>query len=195
MIVLDVDGETTIEAAQLLLKDFEFTMYTTKRHTAQENRFRIVFPLSHVVKLNVEDFKAFMNNVYDWMPIKSDCTTSQRSRKWLTNKGHLIRNEGALLDATLFIPKTRKSDEMLLGISSNSNLSNLERWFFKEAQNGNRNNTLARYAFALVDAGYQEGDIVKRVEEFNKQLKAPLPKEELHATVLKSVGKRIGEKA
>lgn len=195
MIVLDVDTETSIESAMMLLKEYEFMLYTTKRHTEEENRFRIVFPLSHVVKLTTEDFKVFMSNIYDWLPIKVDTQTSQRSKKWLTNDGQILRNEGSLLDATLFIPKTRKSDEMLLGISTNSNLSSLERWFWKEAQDGNRNNTIARYAFALMDAGHDEAAITKAVTEFNKKLKAPLPKDEIQATVLKTIGRRIGEKA
>lgn len=191
MVVIDVDGGCSVDTFMLLMRDYEFTVYTTKRHTTEENRFRAVFPMSHNVKLSSDDFKLFMSNVFDWLPITVDSQVGQRSRKWLCHNGQLLRNEGKLLEATLFIPKTKKSDELLTSITTNSNLTNLERWFFKEASEGNRNNSIARYAFALIDAGHQEEDIIKMVAEFNKRLKKPLAKDELHSTVLKSVGQRI----
>lgn len=194
MAVIDVDGTCSIDTFRLLMRDYEYTLYTTKRHTAEENRFRVVFPLSHTVKLDAEDFKQFMDNLGDWLPLSSDNQVGQRSRKWLCNSGELVRNEGKLLEATLFIPKTKKSDELTSSITSNSNLTNLERWFFTEAGEGNRNNTIARYAFALLDAGHSEKDIIKTVEAFNKRLKKPLAKDELQNTVLKSVGQRINQR-
>ena len=194
MAVVDVDGTCSVETFKLLMRDYEYTLYTTKRHTNEENRFRVVFPLSHVVKLTADDFKQFMDNISDWLPLAVDSQVGQRSRKWLCNEGLLFRNEGKLLEATLFIPKTKKSDELTTSITSNSNLTNLERWFFKEASEGNRNNSIARYAFALVDANYAEEDIIKMVTEFNKRLKKPLPKDELHDTVLKSAGQRINQR-
>lgn len=194
MAVIDVDGGCSVETFQLLMRDYEYTLYTTKRSTSEEPRFRVIFPLSHVVKLSADDFKQFMGNITDWLPLAVDTQVGQRSRKWLCNDGLLLRNEGKLLEATLFIPKTKKSDELLTSITTNSNLTNLERWFFKEASEGNRNNSIARYAFALVDAGHDEKGVIKMVEEFNKRLKKPIAKDELHSTVLKSVGQRINKR-
>lgn len=194
MAVVDIDGGCSIETFKLLMKDYEFTLYTTKRHTSEENRFRVIFPMSHIVKLSSDDFKLFMGNITDWLPVPVDESVGQRSRKWLCHNGEFFRNEGKLLEATLFIPKTKKSDELATSISANSNLTNLERWFFKEASEGNRNNSIARYAFALLDSGHQEVDIIKLVSEFNKRLKKPLAKDELQNTVLKSVGQRIAQR-
>ena len=46
LLVLDVDGSCSLSTAKLLLKKYKAIYYTTKRHTEEENRFRIVLPLS-----------------------------------------------------------------------------------------------------------------------------------------------------
>ena len=40
MVVLDIDGGTPLRTAQVLLKDYKYLMYPTKRHTADKNRYR-----------------------------------------------------------------------------------------------------------------------------------------------------------
>ena len=111
LVVIDVDHGISLTAAQLLLKDYKALFYTTKRHTEESNRFRIVFPTSHVVKLDADDYKKFMNNIYDWLPFEVDRQTNQRSRKWLTHDGDYFYQDGQLLDVMLFIPETKKQEE------------------------------------------------------------------------------------
>jgi len=55
LVILDVDGGINIKTAQLLLQEYKTLFATTKRHTADKNRFRIIIPLSHTVKLNPEN--------------------------------------------------------------------------------------------------------------------------------------------
>ena len=50
--VIDVDEGISIDTAKLLLKDYKYLIHTTKRHTNENHRFRVIFPLSHVLKLN-----------------------------------------------------------------------------------------------------------------------------------------------
>lgn len=204
MVAIDVDSGVTVQTAKKMLEGYKYILYTTKRHLVEDEgicveRFRILFPLSHVIKLSSSDFKEFMDNLFDWLPFESDYQTSQRSRKWLTHNsvesgGEYFENDGELLDSTLFIPMTRKSEELRAEISGNSNITNLERWFFSQAVKGNRNNTLARYAFVLLDKGHSESDIVKHVKEFNKRLPNPLAVDELDNTILKSIGKKVTER-
>ena len=43
MVVIDVDGDISLDAAHELMK-YKFMTYTTKRHTEEENRFRLILP-------------------------------------------------------------------------------------------------------------------------------------------------------
>ena len=194
LLVLDVDEGVSIDTAKLLLQDYTYLIATTKRHTDKENRFRIILPLSHTLKLSIEDYKAFMNNVFDWLPFKVDEATSDTARKWATHNGEHHYNEGVVLDATLFIPKTKKAEEQANFINEHSNLNNLERWFANKAEEGSRNNTVIKYAYALVDKGYDLDVIKAAIKEFNSKLAKPLPQSELDATVMVSVNKKYLEK-
>jgi len=110
--VLDVDGGTSIKAAQALLEEYEYIIYETKRSTPALNRFRILIPLSHTLKLNRDDFKEFMLNVFEYMPFNVDDQTGDCARKWLSNKSTPILNKGKLLDVYDFLPNTKKQEEM-----------------------------------------------------------------------------------
>lgn len=194
LVVVDIDHDVSMKLAMTLLEDYKFHIYTTKRHTKEENRFRIIFPLSHKVKLDADNFKQFMENIYAWLPFPVDTQTNQRSRKWLTNDGEYYYNEGRLLDATQFIPKTRKSDINQTFINEHSDLTALERWFRVNAEEGSRNNILLKYGYALVDKGYPLEHINTAIHEFNRKLPKPIPEEELNNTVLVSVSRKISEK-
>lgn len=194
IVVIDVDGEISLPLARMLLEKYKYHLYTTKRHSEAENRFRIIFPLSHVVKLDADSYKQFMENIFSWLPFEVDTSTGQRSRKWLTNPSHYEYNEGQLLDATLFIPKTKKAEERNSYINENSDLSSLERWFTAQAGEGSRNNMLLRYGYALVDKGYVSEHIRTAILEFNHKLPKPLPIDEIEHTIMLSVAKKIGNK-
>lgn len=191
LVILDVDEGISLSTAQMLLKDYKALFYTTKRSTPTHNRFRIIMPLSHVVKLDRDSYKKFMNNVYEWLPFEVDTATNQRSRKWEAFNGEYYYQDGALLDAVLFIPETKKQEEQQKKIVDLSNLGNLERWFLLNIGEGNRSNTLIRYTYVLVDSGYTIEAIRNSIYAFNQKMKNPLPDDELQNTILVSAIKAV----
>ena len=189
--VIDVDEGVNIATARLLLKDYSYLLYTTKRHTTKANRFRIVFPLNYTLKMSKEDYKDFMSNVYSWLPFDVDKQTNQRSRKWLSNDGNYYYNDGEMLDALLFIPKTKKADVRKQIINDQQSLSNIERWVMNNTDTGNRSNMLIRYAYLLVDTGMDLDNIRYNVLALNDKLPDKLPEGEILSTVIISAGKKI----
>jgi len=198
MLVLDVDGKgVTLDMARELLQDYTYALYTTKRHqlNGEGDRFRIVIPTNYVIKLSGPEYKEFMDNVFSWLPFPVDDSTGQRSRKWLTNaNGHYESHEGQLLDVLPFIPRTSKNEEFRQNVMRMDSLDNLERWFAQRMVTGSRNNLMHRFARILVDAGLSFNDIQEKVISFNKKLSNKLPDDELHATVLVTVGKEMASR-
>ena len=192
--IIDVDGQISLDSANWLLKGIKYLTYTTKRHSNKQNRFRIIFPLSHKLYLNKNDYKEFMENFYDWLPFEVDKQTSDYARKWMTHAGMNTYHDGELIDATLFIPKTKKSEERRAITISQSKLSNVERWFFQRAEPGNRNNHLIRYGLMLVDSGLSAEDVHNRVMSFNSRLPNKLEDLEIHSTISKTLDKKIHER-
>lgn len=186
MVVLDVDGDISLNTAERLLKDYIYILYTTKRHTEEINRFRVVLPIKYTLSFDLEDYKAFMNNILSWMPFKSDEAANQPSKKWLTNPNAEIRinSTGSLLDPTKFIPNTFRNDSFLKDQKKINSFDNLERWFAKQIEVGNRNNLLLKYALCLVDNGLDLETVESKVLGFNKKLKDKLPEEEIQSTIL-----------
>lgn len=186
MVVLDVDGDISLNTAERLLKDYIYILYTTKRHTEEINRFRVVLPIKYTLSFDLDDYKAFMNNILSWMPFKSDDAANQPSKKWLTNSNAEIRinSTGSLLDPTKFIPNTFRNDSFLKDQKKINSFDNLERWFAKQIETGNRNNLLLKYALCLVDNGLDLETVESKVLGFNKKLKDKLPEEEIQNTIL-----------
>lgn len=196
MIVVDCDGEVSLDTVHELLKEYTYFTYTTKRHTDKENRFRLVLPMNYRLELDKEEYKEFMNSVLAWLPFKTDPAANQRSKKWLTNpdtKYHY--NHGELLDVLPFIPKTKRNEAFQEKFKSLENLDNLERWFAQSIAQGNRNNQMIKYALALVDGGMDFIQVQKQVHAFNKKLNDPLADEELDQTILVTVAKRLERSA
>lgn len=195
LVVLDVDHDCDIELARSLLRDYKYILYTTKRHTDKEHRFRIIMPLKYNIKLNQEDYKRFMQNVMDWLPFETDRQTGQYGRKWLTNAGKLYKNEGNLLDPSAFIPDTQKANETKKKIDDLSNLDGIEKFFMLQLNDGaTRNNTMIKFALMLVDAGADYETVEDKVIVFNDKTEHPLPVKEIMETVMKTVRKRISER-
>ena len=189
--VLDVDGGVTIDTVKLLLKDYKHLIYTTKSHTEQSHRFRVILPLSHTLKLSADDYKEFCNNVYEWLPFEVDNGTNQRSRKWRTYDSDHWYNDGKPLDALLFIPKTSKSEERKKIIVDQQSLSNLERWFVANTGSGNRNNQYLKYALVLVDSGMDIDSIQNNVLALNDKLPNKIDEAEILSTIMRSTAKAI----
>ena len=191
LVVIDVDNGIKIDTARDLLKDYTYFMYTTKRHTSEENRFRIILPIAYTLKLDSQDYKEFMNNIMKWLPFKSDEAANQRSKKWETNKGTCYSNDtGTLVDPLKFIPRTSRNEQYKKSYSKVENLDNLERWFVDKIEEGNRNNTMIKYALALVDSGLSYQNVESKVKSFNSQLPNPLSEQELNGSIFVTVAKR-----
>ena len=193
LIVLDVDDGVTLDTAKFLLKNYTYKMYTTKSHNDIHNRFRIVFPISHTIKLAAKEYSAYMENVFNWLPFEVDTSTKDIARKWATNEKAIIHNnEGEVLDATLFIPQTKKADQIRTEINEHSNLDALENWFVRETEEGNRNHMLLRYGLSLKDAKYPIDVIRTKIMEFNNKLDQPLPEKEINESIMITIARRIG---
>lgn len=194
LVVIDVDGEVTLKEAQTLLAGYKYHIYTTKRHTADENRFRIIFPTNYVLKLDAKEYKEFMTNVYDWLPFNVDKATNQRARKWMSHsdeEGVSFFNDGELLDVLPFIPKTAKNEERKARLNEQGSMDNLERWVLNNSGDGNRNNMLLRYAMLLVDAGATIDQLRTRVLELNEKMPDKLDANEIQGTILVSATKAL----
>lgn len=191
LVVLDADGTIDLDTAKMLLDDYKWLMYTTKRHTDKQHRFRIVMPLSHELELDTQDYKEFMSNIYDWLPFEVDRATNDRPRKWLTCKGNQWYNDGLLLDALQFVPKTKAAEELKQVIATQGSLSALERWFLNNTKEGDRNNQLISYAGYLVKAGHDITSIQNNIMSLNNRFDEPLPEAEVLNTVILSANKYV----
>lgn len=193
MVVVDVDGGVSIESAKELLEDYTYHIYTTKRHTEEENRFRVVLPIKYVLTMDSVEYKQFINNVLEWLPFESDQSSNQRSKKWLSHDGTWFSNEGELLDPVQFIPRTSKNEAYQKTNSGIADINNFDRWFARIISTGNRNNTLIRYALALMDSGLSLIEIGNRVHGLNKRIAHPLTPDEIDSTIMKTVAKHMSQ--
>jgi hypothetical protein len=192
VVVIDVDEGVSLETCHELMKDYKFLTYTTKRHTDECNRFRLILPINYVLELDSEDYKEFMNNIMEWLPFKTDESANQRAKKWETYPGgkYHYNLEGEILDALRFIPKTTKNEQYLSEMKQIGSMDNLERWFAGRIASGNRNNQMIKYALALVDSGMDLMAVNSQVHAFNSKLNNPLTADEINSTIMVTVSKR-----
>jgi hypothetical protein len=198
MIVIDIDGTTTVESAVALMSGYKFLLYTTKSHDHdKEHRFRMIFPINYHLELDQEDYKKFMNAFMDWLPFETDRGANQRARKWEAfSKGNYHYNmEGEIMDALDFIPQTSRNEDHKRMRQKLTSMDKLEGWFAAKISDGNRNNMMLRFAMALVDGGVGFDEVSARTIDFNKKLPEPLDEDELHRTVLVSAAKKYDEQA
>ncbi len=191
LVVLDVDGGTNLNTVKALLAGFKYLIYTTKRHTPDEHRFRVILPTNYTLQLDAKDYKEFMKNLFEWLPFPQDTATGQRARKWLSHDGHYEYNDGELLDVLPFIPKTSKNEERRLQLSTQQAMDNLERWVINNTGDGNRNNMLLRYAMLLLDAGHDFESIRSHVMQLNNKIADKLEEAEIMGTIMVTVGKAL----
>ena len=193
-IVLDVDEGISLDTVQELMKDYKFLLYTTKRHQTEGygDRFRIILPINYILELDNEEYREFMKSIFAWLPFKTDESYQKREKKSETFAGgqYVYNMDGELFDALPFIPKTSRNEQHKTSFQKLESLDNLERWFAQRIAVGNRNDNMAKYAFALVDSGMSLIDVQNAVHSFNKKLNNPLSENEIDGTIMVSVAKR-----
>lgn len=208
LLVVDVDGHERdkagnvtrkgirLEAVHELLKEYSFITATTKRHTEDEHRFRLIMPTNYELILDKDEYREFMNSFLSWLPFNSDESANQRSKKWMTfDQSQVHLHQGVhLVNVLPFIPKTRLNMDYQARVVDLSRLDNLERWFLNHMDLGQRNVTLHNFAMMLFDAGMTYDKIVVRVNALNEKSAAPLKKDEIETTILKSVGQKFAKK-
>lgn len=194
MVILDIDSGLPLRAAQGLLKDYQALYSHTKRSIPKCERYRILLPISHVLKLQPEDYTKFMENVFNWLPFETDSQAKDIARKWESFPGKHIYQDGKLLDATQFIPKTARELQNHQKLKQMSNMDRMERWFGREIEVGNRSNMMIRYAFVLIDSGKPADEVKEAIRDFNKKLTTPLNKKELEKTIFVSIDNKINQK-
>ena len=190
LLILDCDGDVNTSTVKVLLEDYAFLISTTKRHTEEQNRFRLILPLSHKIKLTSGEYSRFMTNVFEWLPFPVDEAAKDIAVKWASHPGYYEYNKGDTIDATMFIPETKRSDETKAQISA-TGAGNIERWFKIHTSKGNRANHLYRFGMVLIDANLALGDIVEKLETFNNSLDVPLPEEQFRNSTVKSISKEF----
>ena len=192
-IIIDVDGGCTVDTARFLLQDYTYHLYTTKSHgqVGKGDRFRLVMPISHILKLSGNEYKEFMTNLFEWLPFDADEQTGQRVCKWACNEGMYHYNDGKLIDALQYIPATTKNDERKKVYKELTNLDNLERWFAMRMVDGRRSNEMIKFALMLVDTGMPIDDIEDKVYALNNKLADPMEESEIATTVLRTAAKRF----
>lgn len=188
LIALDIDDGLRIEEFEGLMRDFTYILATTKRHTKEKHRFRVVLPMETHLKLNEKDYSSFMINLFEWLPFDVDTATKDIARKWSTCSTAIIRkNKGKMLDVKHLLPKTKQNETYKTEIKFLNGLSAVERWFIKSSNEGNRNNNLIRYAFMLLDSGKDVEDIDLRIRDLNSRLSEPLKDSEITSTIMKTI--------
>jgi hypothetical protein len=204
LLVIDIDGTCNLSTARMLLNNYKFLIYTTKRHQhpehGLEDRFRVILPINYTLKLDAKDYKEFMKNIYEWLPFDVDDQTGQRARKWMSHAGseeypgHYEYNDGEVLDVLQFIPKTSKNEERKTNLKDQQSMDNLERWVMNGIGDGNRNNMLLRYSMILVDAGFDLENIRQKVLGLNEKIADKLEEAEIYSTIMMSVTKAIAKR-
>lgn len=194
MVVVDVDQGISLESVHDMLSDYTFLTYTTKRHTPDAHRFRLILPINYILELKREEYVEFMKNLSLWLPFEMDSSSMEPEKKWLTSDNNeVFINEGKLLDALPFIPRTTRHEEFMAATQNLHSLDALERFFAQRMIEGDRNNQMIKYAYALCDTGMDYSAVEAQVLDFNRRLSNGLPLDELRATVLVSAARKVQE--
>jgi len=140
------------------------------------------------------EYSKFMRNAAEWLPFPVDDQAFDIARKWASHPGHYEYNDGEIIDATLFIPETKRSDETKAQLST-TGLSNMERWFKEHTAKGNRATHIYRYGMVLVDSGLPLAEIIEKLDTFNNSLDIPLPEEQFRNSTIKSISKEVAKRS
>lgn len=195
MVVFDVDN-TNIkpDVVSKFLGDTNHIIYTTKSHTDAAPRYRLILPLSHKVTLEEEQYRQLCKNIAYWLPVEVDAPAIQRERKYRHYKGSKVfsKLDGNNIDVMPYYPNTQQSENLENDKGKTISVSGMKRWVIRTASEGNRNQTLYRYASFLREQSLSVDKIENAVKEVNSLLDEPLSDNELNDTILKSIKNKQG---
>lgn len=203
MVVFDIDDGTPIDAVKRIFAGYYAFFYHTKRSTEEQNRYRLVLPISHVLELDREDYIQLMDNIIESLPIDVDIDSSskQPEKKWLTNhcdEDHcelVLYDQDdepcKLFDILPFIPRTHKNEVYVRERKVFKDMTNLQFWMVHNSFEGNRNKMMHRYAMVLVESGYSEAEIRAELVEIATKMKDGLDEREIDGTVMKTVKREL----
>lgn len=189
LLILDVDSGLDIDVCKHLLRDYTFLIATTKSHTPDVHRYRIILPMSHKLYLSKDEYKSFMKNVFSWLPFDSDEQTGEIARKWQSHKGDYTYNYGSLIDVMRFIPNTSKEAKFKKRVSTVGDSDVLQKWFLLNYnwEEEGRNNMLIRYGLSLLDDGMSSDNIRYSMLDLNNKIDKPLSEKEIESTCMKTI--------
>lgn len=184
VIAFNIDLEVSISALKELLKEYIYFLYL------HDDIFTIVFPISHIVNLDKDSYKQFINNIKYFMPFNViDDKVPLRSERFGCNKTKsLYNNDGDIIDILKFIPNTSKEEEWHESLEHIEQLTNLERWYFKDSHNGSKIKSMIKYGQILSMSGLDIESIKTRINELNFKLKPKLSIKELSKEVFTQIG-------
>jgi hypothetical protein len=195
LVVLDVDGEFPLSAAQDLFAEWTHLIHTTKSHGVNgEDRYRIILPTNYRLEMTADEYREFMDNVHGWLAWKlKDESSNKIAQKWTScPQGGHVYNWGELFDVTRFIPRTSRNEALKAQVKELKDCDALERWFAPRMgpEGSGRNNEMIKFALALVDGGLPLVEVEARVRAFDRKLQHPLGETELRDSILKTVAAR-----
>ena len=195
MVCIDVDGGIGNPGSRGAAQGVPASCsYTTKRHSPEQHRFRLMFPTNYFLELDQNEYKEFMNGIMGWLPFTTDASANQRAKKWESFPGgqYHYNMEGQLLDVLPFIPKTSRKRTVIAKQNQKlESLDNMERWFANRMVPGNRNNQMIKFALCLVDAGWDLPSVQAQVRAFDQKLSEPMGEDELNRSIFVTVAQAI----
>lgn len=133
-LVLDYDGAETFEAARELWLGFYGLMHTTRKHTDEAHRFRVILPLSRAV--SPAEYARIWARVNELAGAKLDPAPKDPSRFWFTpgvmpnGSFRAVKLDGQPLDADKFLamPEPMQSEPAeVIPIHASRNESQYDR--------------------------------------------------------------------
>jgi hypothetical protein len=191
--IFDIDDDKMPPASlSKLLNGINHVIATTKSHTVDAPRYRLILPLTHQLSLNDEQYKQFCRNLAFWLPVKADTSAFQREKKFRTWNTSKVWSQlaGRNLEAMQFYPSTSVSELLISRHGKVVGLNGIQRWVVLNCTEGQRNQVLYRYGCILADHNLDAKQITQKITEINNQITSPLSSDELQATVLKSLDSR-----
>ena len=172
-----------------LMKDYTYIL------SIDNNKFKLILPLSHNISLNNNEYERYIINVMNWLPFKVTASSKKTISSYQFADTFISEiNTGELIDATLFISGTRKDDEQKEFLEKYYNFNNLERWFINLTSIGNRLNSIIKYSYVLIDKGFNLQEIHKMIVDFNNKVKDGITDKEIISTVMPNVHKELNRK-